>query len=84
MEILRVENQVSVILFTVELSEGELQLFEMSLSHLLQTLSPEAAEELTGFEPAFLMEIREELFAAIRKHCLTEFLPDRYKNGRDE
>lgn len=79
MEVLHTEDMASVTLFTVKLSESEVQAYEACLSYVLDHLSPEAIEKCTDHARDELEEDRDELLAAILMHCHKQFLPERYR-----
>jgi hypothetical protein len=79
MEILTTEDVASVILFTTKISESEMQAYESCMSYVLDRLTANEIEELTGHTRDELEDAHHELLSAILTHCPKQFLPKRYK-----
>jgi len=79
MEILATEDVASVTLFTIKVSESEMQAYESCISYVLDRLTADAIESLTGHTRDELKDVHHDLLAAILAHCPKRFLPERYK-----
>ena len=79
MEILATEDVASVTLFTIKISESEMQAYESCMSYVLDRLTANKIEGLTGHTRDELEDVHQELRAAILAHCPQQFLPERYK-----
>jgi len=79
MEILATADVASVTLFTLKVSESEMQAYESCISHVLDRLSSDEIEALTGHTRDELTDVQHELLAAILAHFPKQFLPERYK-----
>src|SRR2546427_503792 len=79
MEILVTEDVASVTLFTIRVSESEMQAYESCIAYVLERLSHEDIENVTGHMRDELEEVHQELRTAILTHCPIQFLPERYK-----
>ena len=79
MEILSTEDVASVTLFTLKISESEIQAYEACISYVLDRLTPDEIEALTGHTRDELKDVHHELLSAILAHCPKQFLPERYK-----
>ena len=79
MEILVTEDVASVALFTIKVSESEMQAYESCIAYVLHRLSHEDIENVTGHMREELEEVHQELLTAILAHCPKQFLPERYK-----
>ena len=79
MEILATEDVASVTLFTLKISESEMQAYESCISYVLDRLTAHDIEGLTGHTRDELEDVHHELLTAILAHCPKQFLPERYK-----
>ena len=79
MEILVTEDVASVTLFTIRVSESEMQAYESCIAYVLERLSHEDIENVTGHMRDELEEVHQELRTAILTYCPKQFLPERYK-----
>ncbi len=79
MEILATEDVASVTLFTLKISESEMQAYESCISYVLDHLTSKEIAALTGHTRDELEDVHQELLAAILAHCPKQFLPERYK-----
>ena len=79
MEILATEDVASVTLFTLKISESEMQAYESCMSYVLDRLTAYEIEALTGHTRDELEDVHHELLTAILAHCPKQFLPERYK-----
>jgi hypothetical protein len=79
MEILATEDVASVTLFTLKISESEMQAYESCIAYVLDRLPAHEIEILTGHTRDELKDVHHELLAAILTHCPKQFLPARYK-----
>jgi len=61
MEILATEDVASVTLFTIKISESEMQAYESCISHVLDRLSSDEIEALTGHTRDELTDVHHEL-----------------------
>jgi hypothetical protein len=79
MEMLATEDVASVTLFTIKISESEMQAYESCISYVLDRLTSNEIEGLTGHTRDELEDVQHELLAAILTYCPKQFLPERYK-----
>ena len=79
MEMLATEDVASVTLFTIKVSESELQASEACISYVLDRLTANKIEGLTGHTRDELEDVHRELLETILTHCPKQFLPARYK-----
>lgn len=79
MEMLATEDVASVTLFTIKISESEMQAYESCISYVLDCLTTNEIEDLTGHTRDELEDVHRELLATILTHCAKQFLPERYK-----
>ena len=68
MKLINVNEIVSVKLFTIEISEDELDVFEMCTKYLLETLSPSGIEQASGATKDELSAINEEISRLLKQH----------------
>ena len=79
MEILKTEDVASVTLFTIKVSESEMQAYESCIAYVLEHLAHAEIESVTGHMRDELAEVHQELRTAILTHGPKQFLPERYK-----
>jgi hypothetical protein len=79
MEILVTEEVASVTLFTIKVSESEMQAYESCIAYVLAHLSLAEIEKVTSHRRDELEEVHQELRTAILTHCPKQLLPARYK-----
>src|SRR5438034_1178522 len=79
MEILSTADVASVTLFTLKISESEIQAYESCIFYVLNHLTSKEIEAFTGHTRDELEDVHQELLAAILAHCSKQFLPERYK-----
>ena len=79
MEILATADVASVTLFTLKVSESEMQAYESCISYVLDHLTAAEIEALTGHTRDEIKDVHHELLSAILTHCSKQFLPERYK-----
>ena len=73
------EDVASVTLFTIKVSESEMQAYESCIAYALEHLSHVETEKVTSHMRDELEEVHQELRTAILTHCPKQFLPERYK-----
>lgn len=94
MDLLNVEDVVTVTLFDLRLSESELQYMAMALEYALK-LDDNSIQEVFGEDKyrliihpaetrAFAEETYKELMRLIKAHCRPELLPEEFRNWDDE
>lgn len=69
----------SVTLFTLELSEGELMVYESCVDYVLRNCPEKLVSQLTGCENKHeLAYYKEDLIRVIKTVDRTEYFPDKY------
>ncbi len=80
MEYLGHREIVSITLFDLRLSEGELMLYEACIEYVLKTCVEEKIQQITGCSTREELEsYQNELREMIRKYVLSDFLSDKYR-----
>jgi hypothetical protein len=95
MNLLKAEDIVSVTIFEIRLSEGELQMFSDAFSYLLKTLDDKKLNDVFATEEEgtlmenltetrFFIEDRyKEMMSMIKNNCREEFLPKRFRDWKE-
>ncbi|ETX06561.1 MAG: hypothetical protein ETSY2_16370 [Candidatus Entotheonella gemina] len=78
MEVVTTEDVGSVMLFTVKVSETEMQAYESCIFYLLKHLSDAEIEKVTGHTREELEPVHDDVLSAIQQHCDRQYLPKRY------
>jgi hypothetical protein len=95
MDLLNIQDMASIVVFTLQISEGELQVIADTLSYLLSNLDNVQLYNVFGDhggnsdsqnlfqEPIeareFVEDIFKELMTFIQENCSHEFLPERFR-----
>lgn len=80
MDVVQVEDVSSVKLFTVKVSEGELELYERCLSYVSQHVPESLIQEISAFERKTVDDVINELRQILINNVIPEFLPKRYQD----